>query len=536
MSSTPREPWKESSRPSVELPGVLPSLAKQAATIGAWVPKPQQGNKDRHREQDALPQIEEIANRIADRYACGLEKLNKVQQEWRHKHDALVRRKLQQSQDDLATLSREEKKPSYQSGSQTARGPFLGEEDRPRHHRSALSQRNGQSTPRRGPKKKRVRTEEMNDVQMEEPDNSPEQSITEMLKSGFGDLLHAKRGNAEPEGEESYSRGLGVGSGGFSGQKPADSVPSPISLPASAEEVLEDPQADPGEILGKEADLAVAAAVDSAMVTATAGETQPAESDNRQASKASALSEDPERQSSKRSVPYRPEAVARHTRAPSHKRTGTWSRPLAVDEAGDDDRHGKELSFATCSELAKKHRLTVVQVRQALEEFLSLDKNGDGRLSFDEFEQAIRDRCEIPVGTPVPQHLLNMNWNKADADGNAEVNFEEFLLWSTEHAFTEELVVHDPKERYLRELARKHNFTLDEVERCHKTFNACDSNKNGCIEEVEFRHCVAILWKCELEDISATRLRQFWLEADKARSGKLGFEVFLVWYVTIGAQ
>eukprot|EP00913_Durusdinium_trenchii_P002637 g2442.t1 len=178
-------------------------------------------------------------------------------------------------------------------------------------------------------------------------------------------------------------------------------------------------------------------------------------------------------------------------------------------------------------------------VRQSLEEFLSLDKNGDGRLSFEEFEQAIRDRCSIKADEATPMHLLHLNWSKADKDNDAEINFEEFLLWSTEHLFTEELV------RYMRELARKFNLPLDQVERCYKTFLNSDSNRtdlppgrkqNGFIEEAEFRNCVAVLWNCDMEDIPATRFRQFWLEADKARLGKLSFEVFLIWYLTIGVR
>ena len=39
------------------------------------------------------------------------------------------------------------------------------------------------------------------------------------------------------------------------------------------------------------------------------------------------------------------------------------------------------------------------------EEFLSLDQNGDGRLSMEEFEQAIRDRCNIFGDEPTPMHL-----------------------------------------------------------------------------------------------------------------------------------
>lgn len=87
-----------------------------------------------------------------------------------------------------------------------------------------------------------------------------------------------------------------------------------------------------------------------------------------------------------------------------------------------------------------------------------MDQNGDGRLSMEEFEQAIRDRCSIKGDEPTPMHLprgsealgaslaagprLQLNWSKAghpgdwwpfssqaDKDNDSEINFEEFLLW-----------------------------------------------------------------------------------------------------------
>mmetsp|Transcript_70293 Transcript_70293/g.164643 ORF Transcript_70293/g.164643 Transcript_70293/m.164643 type:complete len:599 (+) Transcript_70293:93-1889(+) len=561
VSSAPKEPWKASTRPSLELSdAILPSLAKQAAGIGAWVPKQQKGSKERSRneQEDSLPQIEEIANRIADRYAGGLKKLNQVQREWRQKHDALVRRRLQSSHEDLHQLSKEETRPSaLRGGSQSARGQMADEErvvqsERAASHRSV---RPG-NTPRRNPKKKKKKKFElMEEVEVTEPEEEleREQSIHDMLKSGFSDLFHAKRDDiaqTKPKELEDFdspiqSRGLGQSESSKYEELQVMSPVSDTEKASSAEEVLDENQADPYRIIGDEADLAVLAAVDWAMVGAAGdADTEPPMSPmsvrqvstNDAASLPGEDSQELQRYSSKRSVPYRPEAAVRHARNPNHRRTATWQRPKPVEDRGDEERHGRELSYATCSELAKKHRLTVVQVRETLEEYLLLDKNKDGRLSFDEFEQAIRDRCAIPVGQVVPPHLLTFNWNKADRDGDAEICFEEFLLWSTEHAFTEELVVHDPQERYLRELARRHNFTLDEVDRCHKTFNASDANRNGSIEEADFRHCVASLWKCDLEDISPTRLRQFWLEADKARMGKLSFEVFLVWYMTIGVR
>jgi len=237
----------------------------------------------------------------------------------------------------------------------------------------------------------------------------------------------------------------------------------------------------------------------------------------------------------------------------SNKRTSvvSWARPSSdldvgrsltssslssLQNSAPEVSKVKSLSFEECVGLGRKHRMKLDSVRQLMEEFLRLDNSNDGTLSMDEFKQAIRDRCNIPAHKQLPAHLMDSSFDEADTDNDGMVSFEEFLVWSSNHAFSEELVVSDPQERYLRSLARKHHFGLIEVERCHKMFKQHDTNKTGYIEESEFRLIVAALWGCDVNDISAKRLRQFWLEADASKADRLIFEDFLTWFIKFGSQ
>lgn len=502
--SPSREPWKG----VVACETSLPSLAKgQGSDIGAWVPSPKTGH------EESLPQIQEIADRIASRYSGGLAKLNEVQRAWRQKQDALQRKRQNrpmggEEEPILSPSCRDNSSPASPAGSFTARE---ASREGLQPSSSVVSRRSGSGSTRRSRTTKKTwpRKAEVQDAPEEVPDQVEEKEtrIKDVLKSGLGDLFHQKREvyHEDPELHETHL---------------------PTHLPRDRQSVLKRSESMRSQGKGAEeedARFGRGAAVNDA--------------DAASVMTSSTNMEDLRMKRPRESVPRKTVVGSLGPLGSFHSRKNTrMVRQQEALQVDDGERHGRQLSFATCSELAKKHRFTVPIVRHALEEFLSLDKNGDGRLSLNEFEQAIRDRCNIAPDEATPHHLLHLNWSKADKDNDSEINFEEFLLWSTEHLFTEELVVNDPQERYMRELARKFNLPLDQVEKCYKTFMNSDSNRNGFIEEGEFRSCVAILWNCDMEDIPATRFRQFWLEADKGRLGKLSFEVFLIWYMTIGVR
>ncbi|CAE8692017.1 unnamed protein product, partial [Polarella glacialis] len=107
---------------------------------------------------------------------------------------------------------------------------------------------------------------------------------------------------------------------------------------------------------------------------------------------------------------------------------------------------------------------------------------------------------------------------------------------STNHAFSEELLVQNPEDRELRAMARKHHFSLTEVEKIKKVYCSLDTDRSGIIEELEFRAALAKLWNVEEKSVSHKRMRQFWLEVDTDQSGGVNFEEFMIWYMQMGKE
>jgi len=167
--------------------------------------------------------------------------------------------------------------------------------------------------------------------------------------------------------------------------------------------------------------------------------------------------------------------------------------------------------------------------------FIGFDKAGSGWLSMEEFEQTVRKVCNIGRDSDVPDHLLHRHWEQIDQDNDGKVSFEEFLIWSMEVAYSEEVLVPDENERVLRSLARDHGFAITEVERIKRVFDEFDDNSSGNIENEEFFNVIMKLMKVKNpSDVSKKKLERYWAEADRDRSGEISFEEFLIWYTNVG--
>lgn len=189
------------------------------------------------------------------------------------------------------------------------------------------------------------------------------------------------------------------------------------------------------------------------------------------------------------------------------------------------------LSFREAVNLAKKHNLSISTVKSALDEFRDL---GVGRafLKPEELEQAMRRRCGLALGDPIPAPLRAAALLSFEGQ---KVSFEEFLLWSQSTVFVEETLVPNPKERHLRQLARDHGCDFVMVETLMRLFRTFDTDNSGYIEWDEFRQVVCTMLKVkESTDVSEARLLRYWKEADQSKMDRLNFEQFMVWYASHG--
>jgi len=125
-------------------------------------------------------------------------------------------------------------------------------------------------------------------------------------------------------------------------------------------------------------------------------------------------------------------------------------------------------------------------------------------------------------------------FNAADSDGNGVVDFEEYLMWCLNHAWAEELLVTDPKERELRKIARDRGFNLPEVEKVKRVFDRFDTDGGGVIDEQEFRKVITELMRVQdSDDLTQRKLVQLWKGVDTDGNGQVKFEEFLVWYLNL---
>lgn len=175
----------------------------------------------------------------------------------------------------------------------------------------------------------------------------------------------------------------------------------------------------------------------------------------------------------------------------------------------------------------KKYNVDLWDVIFRWEEFVELDVSNTGHLSLAEFKTAIRNRFKLPDG-PVPSHLLDKHWTSFEG----EVDFGQYLTWTVQHAFTEEVLVPDKLQRRIRQIARDQGLFLNDVERIQKVYDFFDTDQSGNIDREEFSKVMHTLLKVNDEShMSERMIDRYWHEVDKDFSGSVEFEEFLQWYI-----
>lgn len=222
----------------------------------------------------------------------------------------------------------------------------------------------------------------------------------------------------------------------------------------------------------------------------------------------------------------------------------TWNRvvceggALALAEAENtwerqrtERRHSDMLGFDTIVSMAKKHGIPAQEVRQCADEFRAMDTNRDGRLSMQEFEVMVRQRCDLPPHEPLPATLGTTMQKAVEKRPDGTVGFEDFLLWVWQCIFMEEMSATDLPERQQRSLARELGLDLPKLESLRELFNNCDDDRSGFIEWPEFDQLVRCLLDAkEATDVSEALLRRYWSEVNDASSDCIGFPDFVRWY------
>eukprot|EP00746_Dinoflagellata_sp_MGD_P021108 gnl/MRDRNA2_/MRDRNA2_149263_c0_seq1.p1 gnl/MRDRNA2_/MRDRNA2_149263_c0~~gnl/MRDRNA2_/MRDRNA2_149263_c0_seq1.p1 ORF type:complete len:582 (-),score=120.16 gnl/MRDRNA2_/MRDRNA2_149263_c0_seq1:86-1831(-) len=162
-------------------------------------------------------------------------------------------------------------------------------------------------------------------------------------------------------------------------------------------------------------------------------------------------------------------------------------------------------------------------------------QNVEGDLNRDAFERLMYEVLENSRTADQDQKksMISKAWREADRNRNNVVDFEEFAIWYNSRAFDEEMGdLLTEKQIQSRELARKYNLSMGEVDSVFKKFHEFDLDGNGVIDIDEFEKLLIKLMKIPPDlELPAARVKQFWIECDLDRSGEVDFEEFLQWYM-----
>jgi len=123
-----------------------------------------------------------------------------------------------------------------------------------------------------------------------------------------------------------------------------------------------------------------------------------------------------------------------------------------------------------------------------------------------------------------------VSWHEVDRNYSGKVDFDEFAIWYSSWGFQQELLLSPTKIR-TRDLARRYDLSIAEVDSAHTMFESFDENGSGEIEFNEFEKLLYKLIKVpEGEELPARRVQHFWREIDRDQSGSVDFAEFLQWY------
>eukprot|EP00429_Kryptoperidinium_foliaceum_P110688 CAMPEP_0176309668 /NCGR_PEP_ID=MMETSP0121_2-20121125/65197_1 /TAXON_ID=160619 /ORGANISM="Kryptoperidinium foliaceum, Strain CCMP 1326" /LENGTH=145 /DNA_ID=CAMNT_0017651577 /DNA_START=23 /DNA_END=460 /DNA_ORIENTATION=- len=131
-------------------------------------------------------------------------------------------------------------------------------------------------------------------------------------------------------------------------------------------------------------------------------------------------------------------------------------------------------------------------------------------------------------GADIPNHFFSGLDNR---DSDEALSFEDFLLWTIQTAYVEDMVVVDERDREMRKIARLWGVPINEVEQARSAFDRADKDRSGTVELHEFGTILCSLMKVkDPSDVPDRTVQRIFREVDIDLDGSITFAEFLTWY------
>lgn len=235
------------------------------------------------------------------------------------------------------------------------------------------------------------------------------------------------------------------------------------------------------------------------------------------------------RQSSKEPTAQHLSAARRSSDTASADRPATPSSVMKGAGSAIVD-HRKTSTPTDLVWVARAANLSLDNCKQAWELFRP-QASPDGTLSLAQFAKILLQASGRSSLAELPAGMLDKACNGARKDNTSTaLTFSDFAQWYSTWGFDENVTL-TGDERSFRDLCRRHEMNVLEVERYQRIFNEFDHDGSGKIDETEFegllRRCARVSLTVE---IPAARFRQLWKQCDVDGSGLISFEEFLTFY------
>lgn len=180
---------------------------------------------------------------------------------------------------------------------------------------------------------------------------------------------------------------------------------------------------------------------------------------------------------------------------------------------------------------AKAFSMSIPEILKARRMFDNFDVAGAGLINQETYRCMLQAALQEKLQTP-DETLHDLTKTVCfDASKTEDMAFEDFLLWFSNNAFNNALIVTETEQKS-RELSQKFDVPMVEIDEAKRRFNEVDKNGNGSLEMDEFRALMErILRIPKGAELAQNRALNMWRQIEKDGDGKVGFLGFLPWYL-----